>query len=446
MSLDQDAPGPRRQRGAAARALVRLWALVGAAAVLTVAVLAILGPPEPGPSPERAPPRPLAAAAPNPATAEPAPPASTPPASTPPASTQAASTPPASTQAASTQAASTPPASPQAASTQAASPATPPETAKAPPAQAETSSSEAGKSQLAEAAPARSETARSEGGAGAPPAADEAAAAPIAAPDPALLEPADFAASALLPRIGPNGRLPMRAYAAHVANPGSAPRIAILLAGIGLSETDSADAIEHLPAAVSLAVSPYASHAEPLLAAARARGHEFLISIPMEPQGYPLNDEGPEALLTSAPPALNMRRLEWTLSRIAGYAGATGALDGMRGERFSASHTMLGQVEDVLARRGLFYIDPRAGRTPRRVAGRSVDIVIDEPGVRPEIEAKLAALERLAHDHGSALGLAGLPRPVTIERLAAWAATLAARGFALVPASALVTAPPAERN
>ncbi len=434
MSLDQDAPGPRRQRGAAARALIRLWALVGAAAVLTVAVLAILGPPKPGPSPEQAPPRPLAAVAPSPAPAEPAPPAATAPAPTGAAPTGAAPT-------------------------GAASPATPPETAKAPPARAETPASEAGKSQPAEAAPARPETARAaeaalarpetaraEGGVGAPAAADEAAVTPIAAPDPALLEPADFAASALLPRIGPNGRLPMRAYAAHVAAPAGAPRIAILLAGIGLSETDSADAIEHLPAAVSLAVSPYASHAEPLLAAARARGHEFLISIPMEPQGYPLNDEGPEALLTSAPPALNMRRLEWTLSRIAGYAGATGALDGMRGERFSASHAMLGQVEDVLARRGLFYIDPRAGRTPRRVAGRGADIVIDEPGVRPEIEAKLAALERLAHDRGSALGLAGLPRPVTIERLAAWAATLAGRGFALVPVSALVTAAPAERN
>ncbi len=442
MSLERDAPGSRRQRGAAARALLRLWSLVGATAVATIVVLAILGPPEHGKPPEPAPAKPLAAAAPKP---EPAPPAVAPPAVAPPAVAPAAVAP-----ATAREPAAATPAEPaksqqaQAESPQAEPPQ--PEAGKSPRAEAAPAQSEAAKSEAAKSEAAKPEAAKSAASAGAPRAAEEAAVVPIAAPDPALLEPADFAASALLPRIGANGRLPMRVYAAHVTNPVNAPRIAILLAGIGLSETDSADAIEHLPAAVSLAVSPYASHAEPLLATARAHGHEFLISIPMEPQGYPLNDEGPEALLTSAPPALNMRRLEWTLSRIAGYAGATGALDGMRGERFAASHVMLGQVEDVLAHRGLFYIDPRAGRPLRRVAGRGVDIIIDEPGVRPEIEAKLAALERLAHDHGSALGLAGLPRPVTVERLAAWAATLAARGFALVPVSALVTAAPAERN
>ncbi len=442
MSLERDAPGSRRQRGAAARALLRLWALVGATTVATIAVLAILGPPEHGKPPEPAPAKPLAAAVPKP---EPAPPAVTPPAVTPATSREPASATPA--EPAKSQQAQAEPPQPEAGK----SPPAQSAQAQAAPAQAAPAQSAAVTSAAAESEAAKPEAAKSAASAGAPPAAEEAAVVPIAAPDPALLEPADFAASALLPRIGPNGRLPMRVYAAHVpnpgvANPGTAPRVAILLAGIGLSETDSADAIEHLPAAVSLAVSPYASHAEPLLAAARAHGHEFLISIPMEPQGYPLNDEGPEALLTSAPPALNMRRLEWTLSRIAGYAGATGALDGMRGERFAASQAMLGQVEDVLAHRGLFYIDPRAGRPLRRVPGRGVDLIIDEPGVRPEIEAKLAALERLAHDHGSALGLAGLPRPVTVERLAAWAATLAARGVALVPVSALVTAPPVERN
>ena len=33
---------------------------------------------------------------------------------------------------------------------------------------------------------------------------------------------------------------------------------------------------------------------------ARPTEHEYLLSIPMEPQGYPLNDPGASALLTGA--------------------------------------------------------------------------------------------------------------------------------------------------
>ena len=60
---------------------------------------------------------------------------------------------------------------------------------------------------------------------------------------------------------------------------------------------------------------------------------------------------------------------------------------------------------------------------------------------RARSAAKLATLERLAREHGSALGLAGPLRPVTIERLAAWARDVEARGYELVPVSALVVEP-----
>ena len=277
--------------------------------------------------------------------------------------------------------------------------------------------------------------------------AGQQAAAPgaaIAAPDPALLEASHDYPDAQLPRIGADGRTPMRAYAAGAGPHDGRPRVAVIIGGIGLAETDSDEAIWQTPAAVDLAVSPYAAHLEGLLAAARARGHELLIAIPMEPQGYPLNDEGPQALLTGSPPAENARRLEWVLSRITGYAGATGASDGLRGERYAADPDLLGGVEDELSARGLFYVDPRPGQAPpARVAGLSVDLVLDEPAVRTEIDARLTKLEQMARDRGAALGLAGLPRPVTVDRLAAWTGQLASHGLALVPVSALVKPPAA---
>lgn len=273
-----------------------------------------------------------------------------------------------------------------------------------------------------------------------------AAASGIPAPVASLQEPAPWFDGAMLPRIDPAGRMPMQVYAAPFDATDSRPRVAVLLAGIGMAEIDSEEAIRATPAAVSLAISPYAPRPGHLVELARAAGHEMLLSIPMEPLGYPLNDPGPRALLTGLSPAQNHEQLIWALSRTGGYVGATAAMSGLRGERFEASPQMKPVLEE-LAMRGLLYVDPRpvpsrpGGPSLARPGVRVVDLVIDDPPVRSEIEARLARLEQLARDRGSALGVAGLPGPVTIDRLAAWTSTLGARGVLLVPVSALVPPP-----
>lgn len=269
----------------------------------------------------------------------------------------------------------------------------------------------------------------------------------IAAPDAALSEPAPDYPDAVLPRIGPGGQAPRIIYAGGTDPKDRRPRVGLVLSGIGLSAAESTAAIDDLPAAVTLAFSPYASDPAPLLAAARARGHEILLSLPLEPQNYPLNDAGPKTLLTGAPAAENARRLEWVLSRITGYAGTTGALDGLHGERFAAQGVNFSLLQRDLAERGLFYIDPRPGApAPADIPGRAIDLVVDSPPSEAAISAALDQLAERALAHGSALGLADLPRPVTVARIAAWAGTLAAHGLALVPASALIVMPPTAKT
>lgn len=268
---------------------------------------------------------------------------------------------------------------------------------------------------------------------------------PVADPDPALQEAAP-GMNGTLPRIAEDGRMPMQAYAAGFDRSSQRPRVGLLLAGIGLNSTLSEQAIRTLPGAVTLAVSPYASDPAHLLTEARMAEHEYLISIPMEPESYPLNDPGTHALTTSNTPDENAKQLVWALSRIVGYVGATGALGLTRGERFASIPVDMDPVLTTLAARGLLYVDPRAAqphasaRLPR-VWSREVDLVIDEPADAPAIDAKLATLTRIAQQTGSALGLAGAVRPVTIERIAVWANELAAQGVALAPVSALVQPP-----
>ena len=84
-------------------------------------------------------------------------------------------------------------------------------------------------------------------------------------------------------------------------------------------------------------------------------------------------------------------------------------------------------------------------RAPDRAWGRVVDMVVDEPATRGEIDLKLAALERLALERGpaGALGYAGEASPVLVDRIAVWAGGLEGRGLAWAPVSAMIRRPAA---
>jgi uncharacterized protein len=272
---------------------------------------------------------------------------------------------------------------------------------------------------------------------------------PVTDPDPALEEPAPGLPGRMIPRIAEDGRMPMQLYATGFDQSSRRPRVGLVLAGVGLNAAASEDAIRTLPGGVTLAVSPYATDLDRLLAEARLAEHEYLLSIPMEPESFPLNDPGDHALSTRASPEDNNRQLIWALSRFAGYVGATGALGLTRGERFASVPDQMNPVLATLGQRGLLYVDPRPGQSAHdqgrlpSVWSRDVDVVIDEPDDAASIDAKLAALNRIAQQKGSALGLAGAVRPVTVQRITAWANELAANGLGLAPVSALAEPPAA---
>jgi polysaccharide deacetylase 2 family uncharacterized protein YibQ len=270
---------------------------------------------------------------------------------------------------------------------------------------------------------------------------------PITDPDPALGEPAPGLPDRKLPRIAEDGRMPMQLYAAGFDQSDRRPRVGLVLAGFGLDVAASEDALRTLPGDITLAVSPYATNPERLLTEARMSEHEYLLSIPREPESFPLNDPGDHALSTRVSPEDNNRQLIWVLSRFQGYVGATGALGLTRGERFASVPDEMNPVLAALAQRGLLYVDPRPGESARdqgrlpMVWSRDVDVVIDEPDDAASIDVKLVELNRIAQRQGSALGLAGAVRPVTVDRIAVWANELAANGLALAPVSALVEPP-----
>jgi uncharacterized protein len=240
----------------------------------------------------------------------------------------------------------------------------------------------------------------------------------------------------------------MNAYAAGFDSSTLRPRVGILIAGIGMSETESLAAIKTLPGGVTLAISPYARDISRLLAAARSNEHEYLLSVPMEPQGYPANDpDDRSALMTSLPPAENLSRLRTILTRLTGYAGVTNALGPLRGERLAGVGVQFDAILQEVAERGLLFVDARTSQKVLPYAwNRSADMILDDsPLDAAALDRRLDALTHLALDKGSVLGIVALPRRVTVERLAAWTNTLASKGLALAPISALVL-PPAKQE
>ncbi len=307
-----------------------------------------------------------------------------------------------------------------------------------------------------ESAPAVAETPAAPAVAAAKPEHGSAADAAIPAPEPALLEPAADFPGRSLPQIGANNRTPMLAYAAPFDAADKHPRVALVISGAGLDQDQTLHVLNDLPGAVDVAFSAYMPEnlEEQFAARARQTGHECLQSVPMEPTGYPLSEEGARSLLTGADSEQNRQNLEWALSRMPGCVGATGASDGMLGERFAQAGQGFGDLLNEMTKRGLLYLDTRTGAPALPTNGgpnvRVMDMVVDQspnsdaPVTAEVIDQRLAALEHLATVRGSAIGLAGPPKPVLLERIAVWAHGLAARGVTLAPVSAIpgLPAPP----
>ncbi len=260
------------------------------------------------------------------------------------------------------------------------------------------------------------------------------------APDPRLVEMSPYGA---LPRIGADGSRPADVYARPVEMDitlkADAPRVVIVVGGLGLSRTITEQAIATLPAGVTFGFAPYGHDLKASVAEARANGHEIMLQAPMEPMDYPQTNPGPHLLLTSADLAANTDNLHWLMSRFPGYVGIGNFL----GAKFTADLKSLSPVLQEIGERGLIYLDD--GSSPQSLAmtvaaqdnvpAIKADIILD--AAPNGIEAALVQLEAMARSKGLAIGVASA-LPESLEKIGRFARSTQADGLALVPLSAAV--------
>ena len=222
------------------------------------------------------------------------------------------------------------------------------------------------------------------------------------------------------------------------AVPQGKPVIAVVLDDVGVARNHAELAID-LPGVITLSFMTYADGVADMAARARAKGHELMLHVPMEPLGHEI-DAGPQVLTVGASEDELLNRLDWGLDRFPGYIG----INNHMGSRFTQDERGMRIVLAELKRRNLLFLDSRTiGNTvgDKLAARMGVahvirDVFLDNEMDEAAVIKQLMQAERVAASKGQAIAI-GHPHPATIAAIRAWMPKAQARGFVIVPLSAV---------
>ncbi len=218
----------------------------------------------------------------------------------------------------------------------------------------------------------------------------------------------------------------------------SKPLIAIVIDDVGIDRPRSRRAWE-LPGPLTMSLLPYAKDLRDQARAARARGHELMLHLPMEPSGR--NDPGPNALLVSLTDNELKQRTTQALDSFDDYVGVNNHM----GSRFTTFRPGMETVLRLLKARGLLYLDSRttaqsvADQTAQELGVPSIvrHVFLDDDESIDAVRRKLADVETVARRQGFVVAI-GHPHEATLQALAEWLPTLSAKGMALAPVTAVL--------
>ena len=222
--------------------------------------------------------------------------------------------------------------------------------------------------------------------------------------------------------------------------------MAFLIGGFGPTWDETGEGFLGFSVPISVAVLPGYRGSGKIAAAARAKGVEVLLHLPMEPERYPQVDPGPRAVLMHLTPAEMRARIRRGLKEIGPVVGIASYM----GSRAVTDPEIAEIVLDETGRQGLFFVDN--GVTSRSVM-TSVARRLGTPCLRSEVildagrESKVA--KALARQLAGAMKLTEHDRDVvvigrgdaaTYTALRAALPDIKRQGIAVVPVSQLLSA------
>lgn len=128
----------------------------------------------------------------------------------------------------------------------------------------------------------------------------------------------------IMPTIASDGRTVLHSYAKPFTPKPGMKYTSVVVGGLGVNEALTLRAINELPGEVSLSFAAMTPNLQNWIDRARARGHEVLIELPMESDGF--DSAAPDTNFTLTAKGLesdNIRNLDNLLSRAQGYFAVT---------------------------------------------------------------------------------------------------------------------------
>jgi hypothetical protein len=269
---------------------------------------------------------------------------------------------------------------------------------------------------------------------------EAASAAPAVPVKPAAPPPAEpqVASVAPAPPINSGSEAAWLKNSVAFVVPQGRPLIAVVLDDVGVARSHAEMAID-MPAVITLSFMTYADGVADMAARAHAKGHELMLHVPMEPLDGDV-DAGPHALTVDLSDGELLKRLAWGLKRFPGYIG----INNHMGSRFTQDERGMRVVLAELKRRNLLFLDSRTIGTTigdklaarMGVAHVMRDVFLDDEMDEAAVLKQLAYAEKVATSKGQAIAI-GHPHPATLAAIRAWMPKAEARGFVIVPLSAV---------
>lgn len=225
--------------------------------------------------------------------------------------------------------------------------------------------------------------------------------------------------------------------------PSKGPRAAIIIDDMGY-QLEPARELLGLDLGLTYSVLPFSPHGVEIAKAARRKGREVLVHLPMQPRSYPKVDPGPGALFTNMSPG----KLERTAGRDLDWVPDAVGVNNHMGSSFTEDAAALKPVMRAIHQRGMFFIDSLTSPHSRALAAarqagvpaRARQIFLDHDPSPRAVRRQLRRLMALARRRDGVIAI-GHPHPATINVLTEMAPELRKR-LSLVPASRLVRPAP----
>ena len=219
-------------------------------------------------------------------------------------------------------------------------------------------------------------------------------------------------------------------------------RVGLILTNLGTEPELLAKAAAELPIAVDFAIRADTPHLQQVISDLRASGRELFLMVPMEPDGYPHNDPGPNPLLTSNSAEENLRRISEHTASAEGIIGLTPFM----GQAFSRDTTSNEPIASWLSKSGYALLDfsnqqkrSQFVDSAREYGATYIDNPVILDSILTDTERKLAKfeyMETIAKREGISVGIIEAD-PDVITALNEWITSLPKKKIVLTPVSSV---------